>query len=163
MSQFIFFYWLLLWICPRNCHELILICINKKLKYSNEINGKKLWLISETVRFFCKYHSSKKVQANIVSINAKNLLISDWNWVKIVADISISNFTIVNGFSYSRLLGLVEQYRALWLSRYQPQGLQGSLLVLSSLLRKFIPEESQWLRGWYEVVHLWRHILTRPH
>lgn len=43
----------------------------------------------------------------------------------------------------NKLLGLVEQYRALWLSRYEPQGLQASLLVLSDLLTKFIPDSSQ--------------------
>ncbi len=42
----------------------------------------------------------------------------------------------------NKALSLVEQYRALWLSRYEPQGLQASLLVLSELLSKFIPENS---------------------
>ena len=40
----------------------------------------------------------------------------------------------------NKTLTLVEQYRALWLSRYEPQGMQASLLVLSTLLSKFIPE-----------------------
>ena len=42
----------------------------------------------------------------------------------------------------NKALTLVEQYRALWLSRYEPQGMQASLLVLSNLLSKFIPEGS---------------------
>ena len=41
----------------------------------------------------------------------------------------------------NKTLTLVEQYRALWLSRYEPQGMQSSLLVLSNLLSKFIPEK----------------------
>lgn len=40
----------------------------------------------------------------------------------------------------NKALTLVEQYRALWLSRYEPQGMQSSLLVLSNLLTKFIPD-----------------------
>jgi hypothetical protein len=40
----------------------------------------------------------------------------------------------------NKAITLVEQYRALWLSRYEPQGMQASLLVLSSLLTKFIPD-----------------------
>ncbi len=43
----------------------------------------------------------------------------------------------------NKALSLVEQFRALWLSRYEPQGLQASLLVLSELLSKFIPENTQ--------------------
>ena len=43
----------------------------------------------------------------------------------------------------NKALVLVEQYRALWLSRYEPQGMQSSLLVLSNLLNKFIPEGAQ--------------------
>ena len=43
----------------------------------------------------------------------------------------------------NKALTLVEQYRALWLSRYEPQGMQASLLVLSNLLSKFIPEGSE--------------------
>ena len=43
----------------------------------------------------------------------------------------------------NKALVLVEQYRALWLSRYEPQGMQASLLALSNLLNKFIPEGAQ--------------------
>jgi hypothetical protein len=40
----------------------------------------------------------------------------------------------------NKALTLVEQFRALWLSRYEPQGMQSSLLVLSNLLSAFIPD-----------------------
>ncbi len=40
----------------------------------------------------------------------------------------------------NRLLSLTEQYRALWLSRYHPHGLQGSLAALTRLLKELIPE-----------------------
>lgn len=40
----------------------------------------------------------------------------------------------------NRLLSLIEQYRVLWLSRYHPHGLQGSLAALSRLLNQLIPE-----------------------
>lgn len=43
----------------------------------------------------------------------------------------------------NKALTIVEQYRALWLSRYEPQGMQSSLLVLSNLLSKFIPEGTE--------------------
>ncbi len=43
----------------------------------------------------------------------------------------------------NKALTLVEQYRALWLSRYEPQGMQASLLNLSNMLSKFIPEEQK--------------------
>ena len=43
----------------------------------------------------------------------------------------------------NKALTLVEQFRALWLSRYEPQGMQSSLLVLSNLLSSFIPEGAQ--------------------
>ena len=40
----------------------------------------------------------------------------------------------------NKALTLVEQVRALWLARYEPQGMQSSLLVLSNLLSAFIPD-----------------------
>jgi len=43
----------------------------------------------------------------------------------------------------NKALTLVEQFRALWLSRYEPQGMQSSLLVLSNLLSTFIPDGAQ--------------------
>ncbi|XP_037082579.1 uncharacterized protein LOC119103239 [Pollicipes pollicipes] len=43
----------------------------------------------------------------------------------------------------NKLLSLVEQYRTLWLDHHQPAGLQASLLVLTALLQKLIPETAQ--------------------
>ncbi|XP_043220663.1 uncharacterized protein LOC122381028 isoform X4 [Amphibalanus amphitrite] len=43
----------------------------------------------------------------------------------------------------NKLLSLVEQYRQLWLERHQPAGLQRSLLVLTGLLQKLIPETAR--------------------
>ena len=40
----------------------------------------------------------------------------------------------------NKLLSLVEQYRAHWLSRYHPHGLRYSLAVLSNLLKQLIPD-----------------------
>ena len=39
----------------------------------------------------------------------------------------------------NKLLSLTEQYRAVWLSRYQPGGMQNSLLHLTSLLNTLLP------------------------
>ena len=39
----------------------------------------------------------------------------------------------------NKLLSLTEQYRAVWLSRYQPSGMQSSLLHLSQLLNTLLP------------------------
>ena len=39
----------------------------------------------------------------------------------------------------NKLLSLTEQYRAVWLSRYQPGGMQSSLLHLTSLLNTLLP------------------------
>ena len=39
----------------------------------------------------------------------------------------------------NKLLSLTEQYRAVWLSRYQPSGMQSSLLHLTSLLNTLLP------------------------
>jgi len=39
----------------------------------------------------------------------------------------------------NKLLSLTEQYRAVWLSRYQPGGMQTSLLHLTSLLSTLQP------------------------
>ena len=47
----------------------------------------------------------------------------------------------------NKALTLQEQYRALWLSRYEPQGMQASLLILSKLLSKFIPEGAETANG----------------
>ncbi len=41
----------------------------------------------------------------------------------------------------NKLLSLREQFRILWLTRYHPQGMQGSLKAINNLLTKFIPEE----------------------
>jgi len=42
----------------------------------------------------------------------------------------------------NKLLSLTEQYRAVWLSRYQPSGMQTSLLHLTSLLNLLLPSDS---------------------
>ena len=42
----------------------------------------------------------------------------------------------------NKLLSLIEQFRAHWLTRYQAHGMQGSLLAMGALLAKFIPEET---------------------
>ncbi len=56
--------------------------------------------------------------------------------------------TLVEGLSptfrtdfANKLLGLREQFRALWLTRYHPQGMQGSLAAMNALLARFIPEQ----------------------
>jgi len=41
----------------------------------------------------------------------------------------------------NKLLSLTEQYRAVWLSRYQPSGMQSSLLHLTSLLNLLLPDQ----------------------
>ncbi len=41
----------------------------------------------------------------------------------------------------NKLLSLREQLRALWLTRYHPQGMQGSLAAMNALLARFIPEQ----------------------
>ncbi len=41
----------------------------------------------------------------------------------------------------NKLLALREQFRALWLTRYQPQGMQGSLAAMNALLAKFISQQ----------------------
>lgn len=40
----------------------------------------------------------------------------------------------------NRLLGMIEQYRSVWLAGNQPQGLQESLLVLSTMLKQYLPD-----------------------
>uniref|UniRef100_A0A1B6CRL5 Uncharacterized protein n=2 Tax=Clastoptera arizonana TaxID=38151 RepID=A0A1B6CRL5_9HEMI len=42
----------------------------------------------------------------------------------------------------NKLLALIEQYKGAWLQRHLPGGLQNSLLVLTSALRRFVPEET---------------------
>merc|ERR1711892_55319 len=46
----------------------------------------------------------------------------------------------------NKLLSLTEQYRAVWLSRYQPSGMQTSLLHLTSLLNLLLPAGSPHLQ-----------------
>jgi len=46
----------------------------------------------------------------------------------------------------NKLLSLTEQYRAVWLSRYQPSGMQTSLLHLTSLLNLLLPPDSQYMQ-----------------
>ena len=41
----------------------------------------------------------------------------------------------------NRLLPQVETYRSVWLERALPYGLQDSLLVLSTMLKQFIPRD----------------------
>ncbi|XP_046665376.1 uncharacterized protein LOC124357531 isoform X2 [Homalodisca vitripennis] len=41
----------------------------------------------------------------------------------------------------NKLLALIEQYKGAWLQRHLPAGLQNSLLVLTSALRRFVPED----------------------
>lgn len=40
----------------------------------------------------------------------------------------------------NKLLSLIEQYRALWLSRYEPPGLYPCMRILNNLLNMFVPE-----------------------
>ncbi|XP_034950248.1 uncharacterized protein [Chelonus insularis] len=40
----------------------------------------------------------------------------------------------------NKMLAHIEQYKGAWLQRYLPQGLQNSLLVLTSALHRFVPE-----------------------
>ncbi|XP_046384322.1 uncharacterized protein LOC124154554 isoform X2 [Ischnura elegans] len=42
----------------------------------------------------------------------------------------------------NKLLAHIEQYRGTWLQRHLPAGLQGSLLLLTSALRRFVPHDS---------------------
>lgn len=53
---------------------------------------------------------------------------------------------MTNELSLSRLLSLTEQYRAVWLSRYQPGGMQSSLLHLTALLNSLLPASSKYLQ-----------------
>ncbi|KAG8227825.1 hypothetical protein J437_LFUL008469 [Ladona fulva] len=41
----------------------------------------------------------------------------------------------------NKLLAHIEQYRGTWLQRHLPAGLQGSLLILTTALRRFVPHE----------------------
>lgn len=43
----------------------------------------------------------------------------------------------------NKLLAHIEQYKGTWLQRHLPAGLQNSLLVLTSALHRFVPDESQ--------------------
>ncbi|XP_069671476.1 uncharacterized protein [Periplaneta americana] len=43
----------------------------------------------------------------------------------------------------NKLLAHIEQYKGTWLQRHLPAGLQSSLLVLTSALHRFVPDESQ--------------------
>jgi len=52
----------------------------------------------------------------------------------------MSVITTCHGF---RLLAHIEQYKGTWLQRHLPAGLQSSLLVLTSALHRFVPDESQ--------------------
>eukprot|EP00092_Neocalanus_flemingeri_P008333 GFUD01008985.1.p1 GENE.GFUD01008985.1~~GFUD01008985.1.p1 ORF type:complete len:881 (-),score=182.76 GFUD01008985.1:190-2832(-) len=47
----------------------------------------------------------------------------------------------------NKLLSLTEQYRAVWLSRYQPSGMQTSLLHLTCLLNLLLPQDSQYMQA----------------
>ena len=40
----------------------------------------------------------------------------------------------------NKMLAHIEQYKGTWLNRHLPQGLQSSLLVLTSALHRFVPE-----------------------
>lgn len=40
----------------------------------------------------------------------------------------------------NKMLAHIEQYKGSWLQRHFPQGLQDSLLVLTSALHRFVPE-----------------------
>lgn len=42
----------------------------------------------------------------------------------------------------NKLLAHIEQYKGTWLQRHLPAGLQSSLLILTSVLRRFVPDES---------------------
>ncbi|XP_008556256.1 uncharacterized protein LOC103577419 [Microplitis demolitor] len=42
----------------------------------------------------------------------------------------------------NKMLAHIEQYKGAWLQRHLPQGLQSSLLVLTSALHRFVPESS---------------------
>ncbi|XP_067011307.1 uncharacterized protein [Anabrus simplex] len=42
----------------------------------------------------------------------------------------------------NKLLALIEQYKGTWLQRHLPAGLQNSLLVLTSVLHRFVPNDS---------------------
>ena len=43
-------------------------------------------------------------------------------------------------FSHHRLLDLIDSYRHVWLTRSLPAGLPDSLLLLSAMLKQFVPE-----------------------
>ncbi|XP_046981573.1 uncharacterized protein LOC124550870 isoform X1 [Schistocerca americana] len=43
----------------------------------------------------------------------------------------------------NKLLAHIEQYKGTWLQNHLPAGLQGSLLVLTSALHRFVPDETQ--------------------
>ncbi|CAG2063741.1 unnamed protein product [Timema podura] len=43
----------------------------------------------------------------------------------------------------NKLLAHIEQYKGTWLQRHLPGGLQNSLLVLTSALHRFVPNEPQ--------------------
>ncbi|GBO43264.1 hypothetical protein AVEN_128675-1, partial [Araneus ventricosus] len=58
-----------------------------------------------------------------------------------VINVGISNLPpIARTDLANRLLALIEQFRAVWLSRNLPCGLQTSLAMFNSLLTKLIPE-----------------------
>ena len=65
-----------------------------------------------------------------------NKYVYDYFLLKLVWNPSASNKHSI--YCY-RILGLAEQFKALWLSQCEPSGLQGALQVLTNLINALIP------------------------